>query len=92
MAKNPDQKEKRDPLMQEFHETKNAIKENLLTLVVAAFTLVAALAWNDAVRSLVKIIFPQGNGGIISKFVYSIIVTIIVAVISLRLRKIASKK
>lgn len=75
----------------EIDETKRAIKEKMLTLVVAAFTLVAALAWNDAVQSLVKVI-SRGNEGLMGKFIYAVMVTAIAAIISLQFSRLSKKE
>ena len=72
-------------------ETKGAIKEKMLTLILAGFGLVAALAWNDAIQTLFKVIFPKSEG-VIGKFIYAVIITILVVVITLQLKKISEKK
>jgi uncharacterized BrkB/YihY/UPF0761 family membrane protein len=71
-------------------ETTKMAKEKMITLILAGFGLVAALAWNDAIQTLFKAIFPQ-NQEIIGKFVYAIIVTFIVVIISLQLQKVSKK-
>lgn len=76
---------------EEIRSTQHAIKEKMLTLVLGAFGLVAALAWNDAIQSLVNTILPKGQA-IIGKFVYAVILTIIVVLISEKLNKLLSEK
>ncbi|MBU3901662.1 hypothetical protein KJ590_03270 [Patescibacteria group bacterium] len=71
-------------------ETKKEVKEKMLTLVLAGFGLVAALAWNDAIQTLFKILFPKSEG-VIGKFIYAAIVTILIVFISSHLRKISEK-
>jgi len=58
---------------------------------LGAFALVAALAWNDAIQTLFNTLFPKSNG-LIGKFIYALIITVIVVVISLRLKKISEEK
>lgn len=82
-------KKKFKPL-KEIEETKKAAKERMLTLILAGFGLVAALAWNDAIQTLFKVLFPKSEG-VIGKFIYAIIVTIIVVIISLQLKKTFEK-
>ena len=72
-------------------ETPKAVKEKMVTLILAGFGLVAALAWNDAIQTLFNSFFPQGSG-LIGKFVYAVIVTLIVVIISLQLKRISEKK
>jgi len=71
-------------------EARKAAKEKMVTLILAGFGLVAALAWNDAIQSLFKAFFPQ-NQELIGKFIYAVIVTLIVVIISLQLQKIDSE-
>jgi len=77
--------------LKELEETKKAVKEKMLTLILAGFGLVTALAWNDAIQTMFKVLFPKSEG-LIGKFVYAIIVTLIVVIISLQLKKISEKK
>lgn len=79
-----------DPLKQ-IQETQKAVKEKMLTLILGGFGLVAALAWNDAIQTLFNNLFPQSNG-LVGKFVYAILITAIVVIISLRLKKISEQK
>lgn len=64
----------------------------LLTLSTAGFGLVAALAWNDAIQSFVKqYIIPRVPGsGLISQFIYALIITIFAVVITYQLSKLHS--
>jgi uncharacterized membrane protein YidH (DUF202 family) len=48
--------------------------KKLTTLLASGFGLVAALAWNDAIQSLFKLI-PMKNGDIVAKFAYAFLVT-----------------
>ncbi len=53
-------------------------------LVTAAFGLVAALAWNDAIQTLFKQVFGEA-ASLYAKFFYAIVVTIIVVSVTVRL-------
>jgi len=72
-------------------EVKREFKERTITLILGGFGLVAALAWNEAIKTLFETIFPKKNE-LIGKFIYAAIVTIIVVIISLQLKKISEKK
>lgn len=63
------------------------ILEKMTGLATAGFGLVAALAWNDAIKALFSAIFPQA-GNIIAQFVYAGIITIIIVIITVKLGKI----
>ena len=75
-----------------FSELSSAVKERMITLLLAGFGFVAALAWNEAVQALVLEIFPLARSGLVAKFVYAIIITIVLAVLSLRLAKLTKKE
>jgi len=73
-------------------EAEREFRERIITLILAGFGLVAALAWNDAIQNLFNVLFPKGSSGLIGKFIYAFIVTVILAIISLQLKKISEKK
>ena len=70
-------------------ETQRAVREKMLTLILGGFGLVAALAWNDAIQALVNSVLPKGND-LIGKFIYALLITIIVTIIALQLKKLSS--
>jgi len=66
--------------------------EKVVTLMTGAMGLVAALAWNDAIRKLFERIFgTQGSGDITAMFIYAAVVTTAVVVITYRLTRIVEK-
>jgi hypothetical protein len=71
-----------------LNKTKKAFMEKMITLILGGFGLVAALAWNEAIKSLFDVLFKKSNG-IIGKFVYAALITFIVVIVSLRLKKIS---
>ena len=75
----------------EIKKINEEIKEKTLTFILGGFGLVAALAWNEAIKTLFETFFPKENA-LIGKFIYAIIVTIIVVLVSLQFRKISEKK
>jgi len=74
-----------------IEEIKKEFKEKTITLILGGFGLVAALAWNEAIKTLFETIFPK-KSELIGKFLYAIIVTIVVVFISLQLKKVSEKK
>jgi hypothetical protein len=68
---------------------KNYLK-TMTQLATTAFGLVAALAWNSAITTLFKKIFGEASD-IVSLFVYAILVTVIVVLITAKLGKLAEK-
>lgn len=61
----------------------NEIKEKSSGYMTAAFGLVAGLAWNDAIKSFIEFAFPfSTSGSILAKFIYAVIITIVVILLS----------
>ena len=66
----------------------------VLTSIVSALALVVGLFWNDAIKSAIEQLLPQGEG-LFYKFIAAIIVTIVVVIlifILLRWYRFAEKK
>jgi hypothetical protein len=49
--------------------------------VSAALGLVAGLAWNDAIRAAIEVIFPIAKDTVMVKFLYALLVTIAVVLL-----------
>lgn len=65
------------------------ILEQMSGLVTAGLGLVAALAWNEAIKKLFEVIFgAQSN--LIAMFGYAVLVTIIVVILSVRISKVVT--
>jgi uncharacterized BrkB/YihY/UPF0761 family membrane protein len=67
-------------------------QERVVGYITAAFGLVAGLAWNDAVRAFINHIYPDPGETILAKFMYALLLTIVLVIISiifvhLRLKK-----
>jgi hypothetical protein len=71
-------------------ETKKEVFLQTVTLINSAFALVAALAWNEAIKALLDRFFPAGSG-LYSKFGYAIIITVLVVIVSTRLTSVLSR-
>jgi len=78
--------------VEEIKKAREEFRKTTITLVLGGFGLVAALAWNEAIKSFFEIFFPEKNGSLIGKFIYALIVTTIVVIISLQLKKISEKE
>jgi hypothetical protein len=70
------------------------IVRQMLTLATAGFGLVAALAWNSLIQSLVtnyiKVWLPE-FGETITLLIYALIVTVLAVIITLQLSKLLRK-
>jgi hypothetical protein len=75
----------------EVEKVKREFKEKTLTLILGGFGVVAALAWNEAIKSLFETLLPKSSA-LIGKFIYAIIVTGIVVFVSYLLKKVSEEK
>ena len=72
------------------NKTKHAVLNTMTQLVTAAFGLVAALAWNDAVQELFKLYLSDGDS-LPAKIWYAVLVTLIAVIVGLWLGKMKEK-
>ncbi len=59
-------------------ETRKKFKGQTMGYMAGAFGLIAGLAWNDAIKSLIEFFFPFSNSTVLAKFIYAILVTVLV--------------
>jgi hypothetical protein len=71
---------------------RNEVREKTAGYILTALGLVAGLAWNDAISSAIKVFFPLDTNGILVKFIYAIIMTIAIVMISKSLLKVLGPK
>lgn len=79
-------------LKEKGDEIKKEVKERTLSYIVAALGLVAGLAWNEAIKSLIEVLFPMSKNSIWAKFIYAIFITIVIVVITVYLMRFLGKK
>lgn len=63
-------------------EVKLEILKTMGTLITTAFGLIAALAWNEAIKALITQFFKAGNA-LTGLFVYALIVTVLAVIATL---------
>jgi hypothetical protein len=65
-----------------------AVTTQIITLISTSFGLVAALAWNEAIKEYVNVFikpyFAKGSG-VVSLFVYATIITIVAVLVTIQL-------
>jgi len=66
---------------------KTEFRKTLGTLIIAAFGLVAALAWNETMKLIFFRIFGE-ESSIIGMVVYALIVTLVAVIVSMYLSKL----
>ncbi|MFO7872430.1 MAG: DUF5654 family protein [Candidatus Undinarchaeales archaeon] len=69
---------------------KKELVEKMSTLVTAAFGLVAALAWNDAIKAVFNRVFEKPDH-VLAMLSYAVFVTILAVLITLWVGKTAEK-
>jgi len=69
---------------------KTEVIEKLAALITAAFGLVAALAWNDAIKGIFVSIFGAA-GSIGASITYAVIVTIIAVYATIKIGQVSEK-
>lgn len=60
--------------------------------IATALGLVVGLAWNDAISTLIQILFPLDKNTVIAKFVYALALTIVVVSVVILLMKLVEEK
>ena len=61
------------------------VKERTVGYILAAFSFVAGLAWNEAIKSFIDQFFPNSDNSIFIKFIYAFIITMFIVLISVYL-------
>lgn len=67
---------------------KKAVRERTVGYIIAALGLVAGLAWNDAVKSLIESVFPLKQNSLSAKFIYAIVITLVIVIFTAYLAKL----
>lgn len=75
----------------ELAELKTQAREKTTNLILAGFGFVAGLAWNEAIKSLIDTIFVLEKNSLLAKFVYAILVTILIVIVSYFFSKLSNK-
>ena len=64
------------------NETGIEVKNQTMGYIAGAFGLVAGLAWNDAIKSMIEFFFPFSKESIWIKFIYAIVITMVVVILT----------
>lgn len=73
---------------EEADKIKKEIRQRTVGYIVAALGLVAGLAWNDAIRSLIEHLFPIAKDKLLMKFFYAAVLTVVLVSISMYIVRI----
>jgi hypothetical protein len=77
-------------LSQQAGKIRQEIMDKMLTLATSAFGLVAALAWNDAVKEIFNDVFGEQQQ-IWAKIGYAVVVTVLVVLVTYLLSRWVGK-
>ena len=73
-------------------ELEREIREKTFGYIVASFGLVAGLAWNEAIKAMIEVFFPLQKDTLKAKFIYAILITIVVVSVSLYFSRFFKKE
>ena len=73
-------------------EIETQARERTTNLILAGFGFVAGLAWNEAIKSLIDTLFVIEKDSLLAKFIYAIVVTILVVIVSYFFSKLNTPK
>ena len=78
----------------ETKQFKRQFAKKTLVLVTSGFGLVAALAWNEVIKEVVKVyikpLFGESSG-LISLVIYAVLITFLAVLVTYNLSKVAEK-
>lgn len=70
-----------------------AVREKFAGYVTAALGFVAGLAWNEAIKELIDILYPFDSGGTLTaKFTYATILTLITALVGIYVARLVRER
>ena len=64
--------------------------EKIAALITAAFGLIAALAWNEAIQEIFRLVFGE-QSGVWAMIFYAVVVTIIAVLVTIWIGRVAEK-
>ncbi len=82
---------KLEKIKKEGKDVRKEVKEQTFGLILAAFGLIAGLAWNDAVKSLIEYFFPLNSATLVAKFTYAFLLTMLLAFLAYGLNKLRNQ-
>lgn len=67
------------------------VKDRTLGFITTAFGLVAGLAWNEAIQSLINGFFTIDKNSIWVKFIYAVLLTVVLVFVTVYLARLFGK-
>lgn len=75
--------EKLKILKEESSKLNQEVRKQASGYILAGLGVVAGLAWNDAIKALIDFVYPVSGSGLWAKFVYAVILTAVIVVVSM---------
>ena len=82
---------KLEKIKKESEKISREVREKTLGFILTAFGLVAGLAWNEAIQSLIKSFFTVDKDSVWVKFLYAIVMTFLVVLVTVYLTRLFGK-
>ena len=71
-------------------DIKGQVYETIATLMTTAFGLIAALAWNEAIKAIILQYFSAGSG-ITGLLIYAVLISVIAVVATIIIARVIAK-
>ncbi len=85
---NPEESSK---IRQHAAHVRAQVQQQTIGYITAGLGVIAGLAWNDAISSLIKRLFPLEEDTLTAKFIYAAIITLIVVTMTMYLVRMFKK-
>ncbi|MGV8143905.1 MAG: DUF5654 family protein [Methanothermobacter sp.] len=77
-------------MKEEIKDVKGQVLQTIATLITTAFGLIAALAWNEAIKAIITQYFATDNG-IMGLLIYAVLITIIAVIATIVIARVIAK-
>lgn len=92
MSELPELKEQLTQIKRKGERLSQEVKKQTVGYIVAALGLVAGLAWNDAIKSIIDQYVEVGRNTVLAKFIYAAFITIVIVTVSMFLLRLINKE
>lgn len=82
----------KDAIKKEISGINKEVRNKIAGYMITAFSLVAGLAWNDAIKSFIEYYFPLEKNSLLAKFIYALVFTMIVVLVSVYIARILKSR
>jgi len=79
-------------IRQQVSDINREVRNKIAGYITAGLGLVAGFAWNDAIKSSIEYFFPLEQNSLWVKFIYAIVITLGVVIVSLYLVNLLREK